>query len=95
MTKKIKLKMSARLSKKKFRKSAFGAKKHCRFCDNPDMQAQIDYKNVTFLRGFLTERGKILPSRISGNSCKWQRRLSKEIKRARTMALLPYTAPRY
>lgn len=95
MTKKIKLKMSARLSKKKFRKQSFGAKKHCRFCSNPEMQQQIDYKNASFLRGFLTERGKILPSRISGNSCKWQRRLAKEIKKARTIGLLPYTSPRY
>ncbi len=95
MTKKIKLKMSARLSKKKFRKQSFGAKKHCRFCNSPEMQQQIDYKNASFLRGFLTERGKILPSRISGNSCKWQRRLAKEIKKARTIGLLPYTSPRY
>ncbi len=95
MTKKIKLKMSARLSKKKFRKQASGAKKHCRFCASTEMLAQIDYKNSQFLKGFLTERGKILPSRISGNSCKCQRRLSTEIKKARTMALLPYTSPRY
>ncbi len=95
MTKKIKLKMSARLSKKKFRKQSFGAKKHCRFCNSPEMQQQIDYKNASFLRGFLTERGKILPSRISGNSCKWQRRVGKEIKKARTIGLLPYTSPRY
>lgn len=84
--------MSARLSRKKMRKSTFGAKKHCRFCENPEMQQQIDYKNAYFLKGFLTERGKILPSRISGNSCKWQRRLAKEIKKARTLALLPYTS---
>ncbi len=84
--------MSARLSRKKMRKSAFSAKKHCRFCGNPEMQQQIDYKNAYFLKGFLTERGKILPSRISGNSCKWQRRLAKEIKKARTLALLPYTS---
>lgn len=92
MTKKIKLKMSARLSRKRMRKNGAGAQKHCRFCDNPEMQRQIDYKNAYFLRSFLTERGKILPARISGNSCKWQRRLAIEIKRARSMALLPYTS---
>lgn len=95
MTKKIKLKMSARLSRKRMRKGSANGGKHCRFCNNPEMQAQVDYKNASFLRGFLTERGKILPARISGNSCKWQRRLSTEIKRARSMALLPYTSPRY
>jgi small subunit ribosomal protein S18 len=92
MTKKIKLKMSARLSRKRMRKNGFSGQKHCRFCGNTEMQQQIDYKNAYFLKGFLTERGKILPARISGNSCKWQRRLSKEIKKARTMALLPYTS---
>lgn len=92
MTKKIKLKMSARLSRKKMRKSGFSGQKHCRFCNNPEMQQQVDYKNAHFLKSFLTERGKILPARISGNSCKWQRRLSIEIKRARSMALLPYTS---
>lgn len=95
MTKKIKLKMSARLSKKRMRKGSSSGAKHCRFCNNPEMQAQIDYKNASFLRSFLTERGKILPARISGNSCKWQRKLSSEVKRARSMALLPYTSPRY
>ena len=95
MTRKIKLKMSQRLSKKRLRKSSSRGRKHCRFCNDPEAQMQIDYKNAQFLKSYLTERGKILPSRISGNSCKWQRRLAKQIKRARTMALLPYTSPRY
>jgi len=92
MTKKIKLKISARLSKKKFRKVAATSKKHCRFCVNSELVQKIDYKNIPFLRGFLTERGKILPSRISGNSCMHQRLLTTEIKKARSMALLNYTA---
>ena len=92
MTKKIKLKISARLLKKKMRKSGFSGKRRCRFTDNPEMIAKLDYKNTDFLRGFLTERGKILPSRISGNSCYYQKKLSREIKTARAMALLPYTA---
>lgn len=92
MTKKIKLKISARLLKKKLRRQPFGAKKRCRFTGNPEMITNIDYKNVDFLKKFLTERGKILPSRISGNSARYQRMLASEIKKARTMALLPYTA---
>jgi small subunit ribosomal protein S18 len=92
MTKKIKLKISNRLIKKKIRRNQRTGAKHCRFINNPDLVQQIDYKNAEFLRGFLTERGKILPSRISGNSARYQRMLAHEIKKARTMALLPYTA---
>lgn len=90
--KKIKLKISVRLLKKKFRRKAFRASKHCRFCSSAEQKGNLDYKNATFLRGFLTERGKILPSRISGNCCLHQRQLSKAIRKARTVALLPYTA---
>lgn len=92
MTKKIKLKISARLMKKKFRRQAVGAPKHCRFCGSTDQERLIDYKNAYFLRAFLTERGKILPSRISGNCAAHQRALTGEMKRARVMALLPYIA---
>lgn len=91
MTKKIKLKISARLLKKKFRKQGLGSK-HCRFCGSKEQLMHLDYKNASFLRGFLTERGKILPSRISGNCCLHQRELSRMIKKSRVMALLPYTA---
>jgi len=51
----------------------------------------IDYKDVGRLRKFMSERGKILPRRITGNSAKAQRKLTVAIKRARQMALLPYT----
>jgi len=95
MTKKVKLKISARLVKKRSRRYGFAASRHCRFCGNEAQMAFMDYKNIQFLRGFLTERGKILPSRISGNCCKHQRELSQQIKRARVMALLPYTAFQY
>lgn len=94
MTKKIKLKISARLMRRKLRKAGGGSRKVCRFCSTPDQVTKIDYKNAGFLRSFITERGKILPSRISGNSCKHQRMLSNEIKKARVMALLPYCAAR-
>jgi len=95
MTKKIKLKISARLLKKKLRKDTAGGTKHCRFCNNPALVSEIDYKNAGFLRKFLTERGKILPARISGNACKYQKMVSREIKKARIMALLPYCATLY
>jgi small subunit ribosomal protein S18 len=95
MTKKIKLKISARLVKKRSRRYGFAASRHCRFCGSADQLGLLDFKNIPFLRGFLTERGKILPSRISGNCCLHQRALAQEIKRARVMALLPYTAVQY
>ena len=94
MSRKIKLKISSRLLKKRNRKSGMG-NKHCRFCGSADQFSMVDYKNADFLRGFLTERGKILPARISGNCCYHQRTLSLMIKRARTMALLPYCAPHF
>lgn len=91
MAKKIKLKLSPRLLKKRARRNSYGGKRHCRFTENPELVAQIDYKNVNFLKGFLTERGKILAARISGTSAHYQRLLSCEIKKARVMGLLPYT----
>jgi len=94
MTKKIKLKISARLLKKRPRKSQ-GAGKQCRFCESVEQTQNIDYKNATFLKGFLTERGKILPSRVSGTCCLHQRKLARAIKKARTMALLPYSGQYY
>ncbi len=92
MTKKIKLKISARLMKKRTRRTSTTSKKQCRFCGNTELAVGIDYKNSGFLRSFLTERGKILPSRISGNCKRHQRGLAKEIRKARSMALLPYVA---
>ncbi len=91
MTKKIKLKISSRLIKKRARRSGNDTEKRCRFCSGPEQERAIDYKNAAFLKSFLTERGKILPSRISGTCCKHQRRLSKEIRKARSVALVPYT----
>ncbi|MDQ0201007.1 small subunit ribosomal protein S18 [Neobacillus ginsengisoli] len=52
----------------------------------------IDYKDVDLLKKFISERGKILPRRVTGTHAKYQRKLSVAIKRARTMALLPYVA---
>lgn len=65
-------------------------KKVCSFC--VDKVESIDYKDVAKLRRFITERGKILPRRISGNCAKHQRQVTVAIKRARNIALLPFTA---
>ena len=92
MARKVKLKISTRLLRKKARRSSFGGAKHCRFCSSDAHEAAVDYKNASLLRNFLTERGKILPSRISGNCALHQRSLTGEIKKARIMALLPYAA---
>jgi small subunit ribosomal protein S18 len=65
-------------------------RKVCRFCaDKVDL---IDFKDVKLLQGFIPERGKILPRRISGVCTAHQRMLAEAIKRARNIALLPYTA---
>jgi small subunit ribosomal protein S18 len=65
-------------------------KKVCAFC--VEKVTDIDYKEVARLRKYITERGKILPRRISGNCAKHQRQLTVAIKRARNIALLPYIA---
>ncbi len=65
-------------------------KKVCAFC--VDKVEHIDYKDAGKLRRFITERGKILPRRISGNCAKHQRQVTLAIKRARNIALLPFTA---
>lgn len=65
-------------------------RKSCRFCG--DDAPAIDYKDARMLRSYITERGKIVPRRISGTCAKHQRQLATAIKRARTIALLPYLA---
>jgi small subunit ribosomal protein S18 len=64
-------------------------RKVCSFC--ADKSTYIDYKDVNRLRRFVTERGKILPRRVSGNCAKHQRALAVAVKRARELAFLPYT----
>ncbi|HWJ02559.1 MAG TPA: 30S ribosomal protein S18 [Verrucomicrobiae bacterium] len=64
-------------------------KRVCSFC--VDKVESIDYKEANKLRKYITERGKILPRRISGNCAKHQRQVTLAIKRARTIALLPFT----
>ena len=65
-------------------------RKVCDFCAGK--VAYIDYKDVNRLRRYITERGKISPRRMSGTCAKHQRQLAVAIKRARAIALLPYTA---
>ena len=64
-------------------------RKVCSFC--VDKVEHIDYKDLNRLRRYITERGKILPRRISGSCAKHQRQLTTAIKRARNVALLPFT----
>ena len=65
-------------------------KRVCNFC--ADKITSIDYKEISKLRKYVSERGKILPRRVSGNCAKHQRAMTMNVKRARHMALMPYTA---
>ena len=71
------------------RRRGLGRRKVCRFC--ADTAMLIDYKDTRTLGTFLSERGKIIPARITGNCARHQRRLTTAIKQARSVALLPYT----
>jgi len=66
----------------------FRRRKFCRF--TAENIKQIDYKDINLLKAFVTETGKIVPSRITGTKARYQRQLSTAIKRARYLALLPY-----
>ena len=74
---------------KRARRKLYFRKKVCRFC--ADSNLKIDYKDARTLRYFITERGKIIPRRISGNCARHQRKITMAIKRARHLALMPYT----
>ena len=65
-------------------------KRVCNFC--ADKITSIDYKEIGKLRKYISERGKILPRRVTGNCAKHQRAMTVNVKRARHMALMPYTA---
>jgi len=70
----------------------FGRRKACRFCT--DKVVGISYKDVSLLRNYLTERGKIMPRRLSGTCARHQRELTLAIKRARNIALVAFTEER-
>ena len=78
---------SARLLGRGFKRPK---RKNCPF--RADASLEIDYKNIHLLKRFLSPRGKILPSRITGVSARYQRKLALAIKRARHISLLPYQA---
>ena len=67
----------------------FSRRKMCRFC--ADETVQMDYKNVAMLKHFITERGKLVPRRISGNCALHQRSMALAVRRARMIALVPFT----
>ncbi|MDA8092493.1 MAG: 30S ribosomal protein S18 [Betaproteobacteria bacterium] len=70
-------------------RQVFRRRKYCRF--TAEGIKQIDYKDVDLLKDFISENGKIIPSRITGTKSRYQRQLNTAIKRARFLALLPYT----
>jgi small subunit ribosomal protein S18 len=85
---KARLRAKARKKDRKLRKRGFARKKVSRL--TTDKTLVIDYKDPKLLRSFLSETGKILPRRITGNTAKQQREICVAIKRARHLALLPY-----
>lgn len=72
-------------------KRRFGRRKYCPFTADPKLAANLSYKNPDLLKRFLSDNGKIMPRRISGVTAYYQRRLTREIQRARHLALLPYS----
>ncbi len=79
-------------SKNMMKKRFSRRRKVCHFC--VDKVEHIEYKNVRSLKRYITDRGKILPSRISGNCARHQRKLTTAIKKARSIAFLPFTVER-
>ena len=69
--------------------SYFRRKRYCKF--TAEGITSVDYKDIDLLKGFVTESGKIVPARITGTKAKYQRQLTKAIKIARYLALMPYT----
>ncbi len=83
------------VAKKRMKKksSKFGRKKKCRFCANPQMD--ISYKNERLLQRYVSDRGKIVARRVTGNCAKHQRLVAKAVKVARFLALVPYVREHY
>ena len=70
-------------------RSLFKRRKFCRF--TAEKIAEVDYKDLNILKEFVSENGKLIPARITGTKTRYQRQLSTAVKRARFLALLPYT----
>lgn len=81
--------MESRPSDRGMRRRPGGRRKVCRFC--ADKSLKVDYKDVRTLGTFITEGGKIVPSRVTGNCARHQRALTVAIKRARVLAFLPFS----
>ena len=75
--------------KDKGQRALFRRRKFCRF--TAEKIKEVDYKDIVILKDFINENGKIIPARITGTAAGYQRQLSDAIKRARFLALLPYT----
>ena len=67
----------------------YGRRKYCRF--TAEGITEVDYKDIELLKAYITETGKIVPSRITGTKAKYQRQLANAVKKARYLSLLPYT----
>jgi small subunit ribosomal protein S18 len=70
-------------------RSLFKRRKFCRF--TAEKIAEVDYKDLNILKEFVSENGKLIPARITGTKARYQRQLSTAVKRARFLALMPYT----
>ena len=70
-------------------RSLFKRRKFCRF--TAEKIAEVDYKDLNILKEFISENGKLIPARITGTKARFQRQLSTAVKRARFLALMPYT----
>ena len=81
--------MSAHTSRGSSQSRFFRRKRYCKF--TAEGITEVDFKDLELLKGFVSETGKIVPSRITGTSAKYQRLLSTAVKRARFLALLPYS----
>ncbi|MGC2049281.1 MAG: 30S ribosomal protein S18 [Gallionella sp.] len=76
-------------NKRSSRNNLFKRRKFCRF--TVEKIAEVDYKDVNILKEFISENGKLIPARITGTKTRYQRQLSTAVKRARFLALMPYT----
>jgi len=86
----------ARKQKRKFKKRSSNQENRVRFCKFTALGIEeIDYKDISLLKEYITETGKIMPARVTGTSAKFQRQLTRAIKRARHLSLLPYTDSHY
>jgi small subunit ribosomal protein S18 len=77
------------VERNQYERQRFQRERQCRFCENPKMA--IDYKDIETLNRFVSDHGKIRSRRQTGTCAKHQRQLAREIKRARHLALLPFT----